>query len=368
MSGATASRIRVVPVRTAAAQDAFLGLPGVMFPGEAALAPVTAGERARLRRGIERDREAWLLALDGKRPVGRLVVGLDPERRVRDGPLGLFAAPLFPADPAVGQALLATARELLEGWGAARLEGPSPRLYPGSGPLLLHGFDAPHAFGLAWSPESMVEQWHGLELGVGAEHYGYALRPTAGDVRRLLRWGGAARDAGLRVRIVRRRALGAELARARRFPYPEPHPVDIWHGARQLCHLSYRKGLVLRLARGRVPLGYALALPDLTPLLARFGGRLPTARGLRMLRFKREVEGARVLPPLLAPVGIAEELFQSARCLLVGSLLGTVLRAGLASVDFGPVPTRAEELRELLSVLRAKRDRIFTTMYGKVWG
>ncbi len=357
--------IAIRAVNTPALARRFDALPQQLLPGEKWVPPTTAGWACKrwLYRGGQR---RYLLACQGDRDLGRVVVALDRERRAGGGPLGLFGGLLLPADPDVGRALFRELRRLLDNWGAFRLEGPSPKAHPGSGPQLLTGAEAPHAFGHSWSPLRHAQQLGELALTSSAEHYGFRLELRFPAIRRLLRWGRGAAEAGLRVRSLRRSELGVELTRARRFPHPEPHPVDLLRGALAAHHLGYRQGLCLRLERRGVPLGYAFAIPDLTPLLRRFAGRPPTARGLLMLRFKREIERARLLPPLLAPVGIDEGLLNSARCLLVGSLLGQIHRARLGQVDCGPVPAEAEGLRELLGVLEARRDRVFQTFFGKL--
>jgi len=229
------------------------------------------------------------VAHQGGAEVGRVLAFIDPAQRGGDprsstGFIGCFDAP---EDPDVALALLDRARRWLRSRGCVQLEGPVDLGLEHGGGVLVQGCERPPVVGTAWNPD-----WYdGLLRGAG-------LRPQ----RELLTWGwkldepepGASllsraervrTRLAVQVRVADTRRLESELAgwhalfnasqRDRSGCGSVPRPAfDAL--AYDLARIAVDDLIRFAEVDGR-PVGVAVCVPDVNPLLSRSGRLLPLA-------------------------------------------------------------------------------------------
>lgn len=348
-------RIHVAPVRTPADHRAFWTLPYEIYRDAPAwAAPLRRDERGRwdpARNPTLQTRRVWrFVAWRGRRPVGRIAAVLDPELAARWAPdTGLFGFFESIDEPEVSSGLFHAAESALRAQGVRRMLGPVNLSFHDEMGLLVDGFDHPPAFLTPFNPpyySHLVER-----QGYRSSFDQHAYRWTAGAapppvMERALR---RAVRAGVVVRGLHREQWEAEL-RVVHTLYNEAFkglwgfvPIG-WRDFRTRAEgfkSFYRPELVqIAEVEGRA-VGFALALPDLSPLLTRIRGRL-WPFGAAYLAFGiRRLHQARcmllgVLPAFTAR-GIAVALV--ARLIAAARDLG--FTAGeLSLVHHGNEPTR----------------------------
>ena len=275
-------RIHVAPVRTPADHRAFWTLPYEIYRDAPAwAAPLRRDERRRwdpARNPTLQTRRVWrFVAWRGRRPVGRIAAVLDPELAARWAPdTGLFGFFESIDEPEVSSGLFHAAESALRAQGVGRMLGPVNLSFHDEMGLLVDGFDHPPAFLTPFNPpyySHLVER-----QGYRSSFDQHAYRWTAGAalppvLERALR---RAARAGVVVRGLHREQWEAEL-RVVHTLYNEAFkglwgfvPIG-WRDFRTRAEgfkSFYRPELVqIAELEGRA-VGFALALPDLSPLLA----------------------------------------------------------------------------------------------------
>jgi GNAT superfamily N-acetyltransferase len=281
-------RTRVTLVRTRVDHRAFWTLPYQIYrdvPGWAA--PLRRDERGRwdpARNPSLQTRQVWrFVAWRGRRAVGRIAAVLDPELAARWAPdTGLFGFFESIDEPEVSSRLFQAAESALRAQGVRRMLGPVNLSFHDEMGLLVDGFDYPSAFLTPFNPPYYA---HLVERqGYRPDFDQHAYRWTAGKapppvVERALR---RAARAGVVVRGLHQEQWEAEL-RVVHTLYNETFkelwgfvPIG-WRDFRTRAEgfkAFYRPELVqIAELEGRA-VGFAVALPDLSPLLARIRGRL----------------------------------------------------------------------------------------------
>jgi GNAT superfamily N-acetyltransferase len=278
----------VTPVRSAAEHRAFWTLPYRLYrdlPQWAA--PLRRDERRRwdpahnpslAGRTIRR-----FVAWQGRRPVGRIAAFVDPELARRwvpeTGAFGFFESV---DDPEVSSSLFRAAETSLRAEGVQRVLGPVNLTFHDEMGLLVDGFDAPPSLLTPFNPpyyRSLVER-EGYHPRFDQHAYRWAVGATLHPaVERAARRVAAS---GIAVRAFRPEDWDREV-RLLHSVYNEvfrdtwgflPIGWEDFRARAEGFRPWYRPELV-RIAEleGRA-VGFTLALPELSPLLARIRGRL----------------------------------------------------------------------------------------------
>lgn len=280
--------VRVTAVCSASEHRAFWTLPYRLYRHLSQWpAPLRRDERRRWDPAVNPSLAGRTIrrfvAWRGRTPVGRIVAFLDPAFADRWG-AGTAGFGFFEAvdDEEVARSLFHAADQELRAHGAVRVLGPINLSFHDEMGLLVAGFEAPPSLLTPFNPD-----YYGRLI----EGYGY--RPLFDQ--HAYRWTLAAAPHPVLVRAARRVAAQGITVRAFR-PSEWEREVralhtlynasfsDVWgfvpiswddfHARAEEFRPWYRPELVLIAeARGR-PVGFALALPDLSPLLARVRGRL----------------------------------------------------------------------------------------------
>ena len=280
------------------------------------------------------------LAHKGGREVGRVLAFVDPDRVGREAgdPTGFFGCFDAPDDPDVSLALFDRARRWLRARGCARLEGPVDLGLEHGGGVLVKGCERAPVVGAAWNPgwyDGLLQE-AGLQPDRELMSWGWALddaRSTAQLVDRAERTRVRAR---IRVRAIDTRRREAELPdwyaifnasqRERRGCGPVRRRVfDAL--AYDLARLSVDDLLLVAEVDGR-PVGLAVTVPDVNPLLSRSGRLFPLA-WLRLHRQRARVTRAR-----LRWLGVHPDFrMQGIETVLLAETAQAARRLGLRTID-----------------------------------
>lgn len=276
----------------------------------------------------------------GRAEVGRVLAFVDPDRMGCDpqAPTGFFGCFDTPDDPGVALALLERARQWLRARGCAFVEGPVDLGLEHGGGIVVQGCEHLPVVGASWNPA-----WYdGLLQGAG-------LRPQ----RELLTWAWKLDDpeaaAGLLARAERARTRSAVHVRVADTRRLESELAD-WHA---LFNASQRDrpgfgpvrrqvfdALAYDLARFAVddlirfaevdgrPVGVAVCVPDVNPLLSRSGRLLPLA-WLRLHRRRWLVRRARLRWLSIHP----DFRMQGVETVLLAEIAVAARRLGVRSID-----------------------------------
>ncbi|HET8622514.1 MAG TPA: GNAT family N-acetyltransferase [Gemmatimonadales bacterium] len=278
----------MTPVRTRGDHRAFWTLPYEIYRDVPAwAAPLRRDERDRWDPACNptlQTRQVWrFVAWCGRRAVGRIAAVLDPELAARWAPdTGLFGFFESVDEPEVSASLFHAAEITLRAQGVRRMLGPVNLSFHDEMGLLVDGFDHAPAFLTPFNPPyytHLVER-QGYRPSFDQHAYRWIAGGTSPPVveRALQR---AAR-AGVVIRGLHREQWMAELHVVHTL-YNEAFkelwgfvPIG-WHDfrARAEGFKSFYRPELIQIAEldGRA-VGFALALPDLGPILARIRGRL----------------------------------------------------------------------------------------------
>lgn len=284
----SAAPLRVALVRSAADRRAFWSLPYQLYRGLPQWpAPLRRDERRRwilarnpslAGRTVQR-----FVAWRGRTPLGRIVAFSDPAFSARWAPAtGAFGFFESVNDAEVAAVLFRAAEDGLRAQGARRVVGPINLSFHDEMGLLVAGFEAPASLLTPFNP-AYYDALVGMQGYRG--HFdqfayqwtvGASLHPVVGRAARRV-----AAD-GIVVRAFRAGSWDPEV-RMLHALYNESFagawgfvPIA-WEDFRMRAEGFrpwYRPELVLIAELGGRPVGFTLALPDLSPLLARIRGRL----------------------------------------------------------------------------------------------
>jgi GNAT superfamily N-acetyltransferase len=308
----------VAPVRARRSVHQFVRLPWRIYADDPAwVPPLEADVRKLLRPGHPFQQHAdveCFIALRGGDPVGRVAAVVNHQyntfHETRTGFVGLFESV---NDPAVAEALLQRAADWLRDRGMSRAIGPfnlstNDELYsPG---ILLDNFARPPALMMAHNPP----YYRDLFAAAGWEKERDLLSYLVEDHQRqdrLLR--GVERLTGtidgLVVRQLDLRQLGAEVEKVkeiyhsaweRNWGFVPLTDAEIARLASDLKPIVDPRFALLAEVRGE-PVGFALALPDYNQALRHVNGRLFPFGILKLLWYRRRIDGLRVLTLGLKP-------------------------------------------------------------------
>lgn len=363
-------RVTRVELRRRADRRRFMAVPPALYAADPRFVPP-------LRRDshffLDPDRnpaleDIELIALIAERrgrPVGRVTVQID---RAFDRAQGKGAAwfGFFEAeDAAAAEALFAAAGGWLREQGALELFGPVSFSLDHVAGTLVSGFDRPPVFGTAYNPPTHGPLLEGLGFQPARELVGWRwdLRQGLADPRLLQVLSQAER-------LVERDGFTVRSACGRRREDDLVH----WHAllnasrADQWGHspLSHRSLAAFAYDLGRVaiddlllfvehegrPVGCAISLPDVTPLLPRDGRLLPTA-WLRLLvgcphSTTLRLQNIAVLP---------DYRMRSLELLLLAETARRALARGVRVIDVSWTGEEAHALHHALRRVGARRDR-----------
>jgi hypothetical protein len=300
--------IRVTPVAGREEHRAFWTLPYALYQNTPNWpAPLRRDERRRWNRARNPalvGRDVWrFVAWRGRQPVGRVAAFYDPalaERWVPDtGAFGCFEAV---DDVSVARALLAAAEAALESRRVCRVIGPVGLTFHDEMGLLVEGQQQPTSFLTPFNPPYYAALLEACGYSRSFEQYAYEWRRKEARLHpATLRAARRAAAVGVSVRPIRPNRWSTELRLLHRL-YNESFQ-DVW-GFVPITWDDFRKraddfrpfywpDLVLVAEQGCEPVGFALALPELSPWLARVRGHLwpfgaiQLALGARMARRAR---------------------------------------------------------------------------------
>jgi GNAT superfamily N-acetyltransferase len=369
-----ASLLRVTAVRSANEHQAFWTLPYRLYRDCPRWpAPLRRDERRRwdpaanpalAGRTVRR-----LVAWRGSRPVGRIVGFVDPAFAARwgsgSGGFGFFEAE---DDPEVARALFGAAERALRADGVTRVLGPINLSFHDEMGLLAGGFDAAPSLLTPFNPEYYVRLIEGCGYRPVFEQHAYrwsagrALHPALARAARRVA------SQGVRVRSLR----PAEWEREVRLLHALYNAAfaEVWgfvpiswedfHARAREFRAWYRPELVLIAEAGERAVGFALALPELSPLLARVRGRLwPFGAPYLALR-KGRLREARMMLLGVLPEFTARGI---AAC-LAAEMAASAERIGLTGGELSLVHESNRAIRRVIEACGGVRTKTFR-VYGK---
>jgi len=207
--------IRVAPVRDRRGHDRFLRLPNRLYAGHPGYVPPLAIERRqalspRSNPFFAHARVRYWLAWRGDRPVGRISAQIDDlalaRHRNQTGHFGLLDAE---DDPAVFEALAASAEGWLRDHGMRRVRGPFNLSINEESGLLVEGFETPAVMLMGYAPRYAGRHIEALGYGKAKDLLAYDYDVTQGSAAaaRLLGRGGG----GIGLRMLDRSHYDREL-------------------------------------------------------------------------------------------------------------------------------------------------------------
>ena len=308
MTEAAAPVIRVEPVETRNALDAWIRFPSSIYGPESAWVPPLYSD---LRRILDRRRNPFfrhgkalpLLAVDGASdaPLGRILVHVFDRHNVLHRERTVFFG--FPelVDRAdVATALVRAAARQAAAWGGETLRGPFNMTAMQEMGVLTDGFDAAPAVDMVYTAPHVVARLTeaGLRPTFPATTYRLAdvSQLSSGALLRQ-RHRALLADPAWRFRAADGKHLNRELETLRELLNASfaqnPHFVPITRDEFEFQIGPFRRLLDLELCRvaerDGVPVGFVVAAPDFNPLLKRMRGRSGPREVLGFLLNRRRV-------------------------------------------------------------------------------
>lgn len=310
------SSVRIVPVRSRRDLHQFLTLPWKMYQGNPHWVPPLLSEVKRLlnRRKhpfhLHADVE-YFLAFRGEEAVGRIAATVNYQYvHFHNQSVGFFGFFECIDDPEVATVLLQTAEQWLVARGMARVLGPMSFSTNEECALLVDGFQSPPAIMMPYNPPYYATLLEGAGYTKAKDLLAYFLDGNIPPPERLSR--GVARlqqrhEITIRPVDLRRFRQDVDLiqevynsAWEQNWCFVPMTPEEIADLAKQLrtignpnlCLLAERKGETV---------GFALGLPDYNQALRHINGRLFPLGLLKLLWYRRSMNGSRVLALGLKP-------------------------------------------------------------------
>ncbi|WP_349616333.1 N-acetyltransferase [Azotobacter salinestris] len=365
------------PVQSRADLAAFIGLPGRLHRDDPHwVEPLHAERRDHLSAKnpvfAHLDWQAWI-AWSGATPVGRISAQVDRLHRQWHGPdTGHFGMLAAVDDPAVFEALLASAEHWLLERGARRITGPFSLTINQESGLLVEGFDRPPAVMMGHG-----QPWYGARI----EALGY--RPATDllaywmrtdelhfppPLRRLMeRW----RDR-VRIRPLDRRRFAAEMRLLRDIFNDAwadnwgfvPFTAEEFEALGDHLRLLVPDDLLYIAEVDGEPGAFIVALPNLNEAIAPLQGRLLPLGWLRLL-WALKVRGLRTARVPLMGVRQAHQRSRLGSALalyLIEALKPPFVRRGLQALEMSWILEGNRGMRNILEHIGAypyKRYRVY---------
>ncbi|WP_349570573.1 N-acetyltransferase [Azotobacter salinestris] len=365
------------PVQSRADLAAFIGLPGRLHRDDPHwVEPLHAERRDHLSAKnpvfAHLDCQAWI-AWSGATPVGRISAQVDRLHRQWHGPdTGHFGMLAAVDDPAVFEALLASAEHWLLERGARRITGPFSLTINQESGLLVEGFDRPPAVMMGHG-----QPWYGARI----EALGY--RPATDllaywmrtdelhfppPLRRLMeRW----RDR-VRIRPLDRRRFAAEMRLLRDIFNDAwadnwgfvPFTAEEFEALGDHLRLLVPDDLLYIAEVDGEPGAFIVALPNLNEAIAPLQGRLLPLGWLRLL-WALKVRGLRTARVPLMGVRQAHQRSRLGSALalyLIEALKPPFVRRGLQALEMSWILEGNRGMRNILEHIGAypyKRYRVY---------
>jgi GNAT superfamily N-acetyltransferase len=361
--------VRVTSVAGREEHRAFWTLPYALYRDTPAWpAPLRRDERRRWNPADNPallGREVWrFVAWRGRTPLGRVAAFYDPAlaecRAPGAGGFGCFEAV---NEPSVAGALLAAAEDALRHRGADRVVGPVGLTFHDEMGLLVEGQERPPSLLTPFNPPYYAALLEACGYRGWFEQHAYEWRQGAALHPATLRAARRATAAGITVRPIRPGRWSEEL-RTLHGLYNESFqdawgftPIT-WEDFRRRAQdfrPFYRPELVLIAERAGEPVGFALALPELSPWLARVRGRLWPFGAVRLAVGARTVRRARMMllgvRPAWRAVGVAPAL--------VAEIVAQGIRLGLTGGELSLVHEGNRAARHIITASGGVRTKTF---------
>lgn len=338
----------VRPVRTRRDREAFLALPHTLYRDEPGWTPPL---REDFWRSLSEANPLWapgrgeralLLAWEGERAVGRVVVHVQHASNARHAERAAFFGYLDtgPDGLAAARALLERADDFARARGLTVLRGPYELTAAQCLGAVVSGFEDAAAFSQGWSPPHLPGQLQAL--GFSAHSHALTLRQddlASVDVEALL---GAKQRAWLerpdvRLRSWDLRRFDEDLAAAMgllhasfadNFGFVPMSPAEVQFMAAPMRRVVRPELTVFLELEGR-PVGVGMVLPDFHALFRRMGGSLWPLGWARFLLGAKALDGAVVqflaTDPALQNQGLMR--------VVVAELVRRLQRAGFRTLD-----------------------------------
>ena len=372
--GAAGDGIRIVPVESADAREAFVRLPWRIYRGDPVWVPRLMAD---VRTMLDTDEHPFhlhsdvrlLLALRDGRPVGR-IAAIHNTRHVEhhDEPAGFFGFFETERDPAVAGALLDAAADWLRGRGLETIRGPASFSTNEEAGLLVEGFGRPPAIMMPYNPPWYGDLLEGAGFRKARDLVAYWLddnEPPEFLLRaeKLVR----RRYPDLTIRALRMDDWEREVERIRglyndawqdNWGFVPMTDAEFHHLAADLKPVVEPElALIVEDADGE-PVGFALSLPELNQAIRHANGRLFPFGLLKILWHARSIDVARVIT-----LGLVEEYRgKGIDALLYLETFRRGAAMGITAGEFGWVLEDNEPMRRPLERLGAevhKRYRLY---------
>lgn len=307
--------LEVRPVATKRDLKRFIKLPWRLYRNEPNWVPPLIPER---RKFLDRDKnpffehadaEFFLAWRDGE-PVGRISAHVDRNfNEFQGNDWGLFGFFEAEDDPVIARALLEAAEAWLSERGRDRMVGPMDFTTNDECGLLVEGHERKPMILQNWHHPYYLQLLEGYGLQKAMDLYMWELRldkvEDQGGFHPMIQ--AAAKkvtdEHGVTIRHMRKRDFEAELGRflevynaawERNWGFVPLSDEEVRHYAKDLKPILDEHWTWIAERDGEV-LGAALTLPDINVALAHMNGRLLPLGWAKFLRWKRKIDGCRVL-------------------------------------------------------------------------
>ena len=289
----------------------FINLEFKLYKGDQDWVPPLKGDTKKMLKGkgnplFENGDQAFFMVYKDKKPVGRVLVGIDEElNRVRGFKQGFFSMFECIDDEDACKALLDASASWLTDKGMERMIGP---LSPSNGDdrkgFVIMGEGQPvllNAHTKRYYPD-LVEKY-GFQKN--DDHYAYLFNPNDFDIERhravieFVKKKGGFRVDKLNVKDIENEAR--DIHRILTNSVPEEWDYLVTPSLEAVIDefknlLQFYDGHYCYIARkGDIPIGFMVALPDYNQVLKRMKGKILPIGWAKFLYYKRKINGARAM-------------------------------------------------------------------------
>ena len=289
----------------------FINLEFKLYKDDQDWVPPLKGDTKKMLKGkgnplFENGDQAFFMVYKGKKPVGRVLVGIDEElNRVRGFKQGFFSMFECIDDEDACKALLDASAHWLLDKGMERMIGP---LSPSNGDdrkgFVVMGEGQPvllNAHTKRYYPD-LVEKYGFIK---NDDHYAYLFNPNDFDIERhravieFVKKKGGFRVEKLNVKDIENEAR--DIHRILENSVPEEWDYLVTPSLDAVIDefknlLQFYDGHYCYIARkGDIPIGFMVALPDYNQVLKRMKGKILPIGWAKYLIYKRRINGARAL-------------------------------------------------------------------------
>ena len=289
----------------------FINLEFKLYKDDQDWVPPLKGDTKKMLKGkgnplFENGDQVFFMVYKGKKPVGRVLVGIDEElNRVRGFKQGFFSMFECIDDEDACKALLDASAHWLTEKGMERMIGP---LSPSNGDdrkgFVVMGEGQPvllNAHTKRYYPD-LVEKYGFIK---NDDHYAYLFNPNDFDIERhravieFVKKKGGFRVEKLNVKDIENEAR--DIHRILENSVPEEWDYLVTPSLEAVIDefknlLQFYDGHYCYIARkGDIPIGFMVALPDYNQVLKRMKGKILPLGWAKFLIYKRRINGARAL-------------------------------------------------------------------------